>query len=126
VFFRGINIFISLRDLSQNNDNLIQIIQIFAQAIFFIHPLVYLLNKKINLYCEMACNDKTLRIGKSTRLEYSKCLTDIAERAVWTPTMWRSSSAFINQKSDLSHRIKYQMKEVTMSGITKKIFYFIR
>jgi biopolymer transport protein ExbD len=108
-----------------NHDNLIQIIQVLAQAIFFFHPLVYLLNKKMNLYREMACDDGTIRIGKSTPLEYSKCLTDIAERAVWTPTMWRSSSAFINQKSDLSHRIKYQIKEVTMSGISKKFKVFI-
>jgi len=105
----------------QNHDNLIQLFQVFAQAIFFFHPLVYVLNKKMNLYREMACDDRAVRIGMSTRLDYSKCLTRIAERAIGTPTIWQTTSAFINQKCDLSDRIKYQMREVKMFGISKKI-----
>jgi beta-lactamase regulating signal transducer with metallopeptidase domain len=104
-----------------NHDNIFQLVQVFAQALFFFHPLVYFLNKKTNLYREMTCDDNVVRNGKSTHLEYSKCLTDIAERAIWKTRTWHTVSAFINQKSDLSHRIIYQMKEETMSIISKKI-----
>jgi beta-lactamase regulating signal transducer with metallopeptidase domain len=103
------------------HDNFLQLVQVLAQALFFFHPLVYFLNKKMNLYREMTCDDNVVRNGKSTHLEYSKCLTDIAEKAIWKTTTWRTVTTFINQKSDLSHRITYQMKEDTMSIISKKI-----
>lgn len=105
----------------QHYDNLIQLVQVIAQAIFFFHPFVYILNKKVNLYREMVCDDKTIQIGESTSLDYSKCLTRIAEGAMWTPAFWQPTSAFINKKNDLSDRIKYQMKEEKMKEMSKKV-----
>jgi len=109
----------------KRHDNMIQLFQIVVQAFYFFHPLVYLINKKTNLYREMACDDISIRIGKSSGVEYSKCLTGIAEKAVWTPLMCQSTSAFIRPKSDLSYRIKYQMEEKTMSFLSKKISIII-
>jgi biopolymer transport protein ExbD len=58
--------------------------------------------------------------GIHSRLEYSKCLTEIAEKAVWSSAIYRSTSAFFYQKSELSNRIHYQMEEGIMSNKSKK------
>jgi biopolymer transport protein ExbD len=109
----------------KRHDNLIQIFQNIAQALFFFHPLVYFLNKKMNLYREMICDDHVVMSEHGSRLEYSKCLTDIAEKVVWKRNLYQSVSAFSSQKSALSHRINYQMKEVIMANHTTKFYFFI-
>jgi beta-lactamase regulating signal transducer with metallopeptidase domain len=105
----------------QNRDNLTKILQVLVQSLYFFHPFVYFINRKIDLYREMACDDKVVRNGRGYHLEYSKCLMGIAEKAVWKRAVWQSGSTFINKGSDLAHRILYQMKEETMSNFLKKL-----
>jgi len=105
----------------RRHDNLIQIVQVIAQALYFFNPLVFLLIRKMDIYREMACDDASVMNGINSRLEYSKCLTEIAEKAVWSSAIYRSTSAFFYQKSELSHRIHYQMKEGAMLNKSRRI-----
>jgi beta-lactamase regulating signal transducer with metallopeptidase domain/biopolymer transport protein ExbD len=109
----------------RRHDNLIQIVQVLAQSLYFFNPLVFLLNKRMNSYREMACDDAAVVNGIKSRLEYSKCLTEIAEKAVRVPAIYRSTSAFFYQKSELSNRIHYQMEEGVMSNKSRKNHVFI-
>jgi len=74
----------------------------------------------MNLYREMACDDASINYYQISHPEYSKFLTEIAEKAIWTPCMYQSVSAFIRQKSELFKRIKYQMEEITMNSLSRK------
>ena len=104
----------------RRHDNLIQIVQVIAQALYFFNPLVFLLSKKMNIYREMACDDATVMNGINSRLEYSKCLTEIAENAIRPSAIYRSTSAFFYQKSELSNRIHYQIEEGAMSNKSRR------
>ena len=101
-------------------DNWIKLLQLVVQSLYFFHPLVYILNKNMNLYREMACDDASINYYQISHPEYSKFLTEIAEKAIWTPCMYQSVSAFIRQKSELFKRIKYQMEEITMNSLSRK------
>jgi biopolymer transport protein ExbD len=101
-------------------DNWVKLLQMLVQALYFFHPLVYILNKKMDLYREMACDDVSISYSRISHRDYSRFLTEIAENAIWTPAMYQSASALIRQKSALINRIKYQMQEVTMSSLSRK------
>lgn len=95
-------------------DGLVQILQIIVKAIYFFHPLVWILNKKIIEYREMACDDMSVAGTKGSAIIYSRYLIKIAEYTVQARLSCPSASALIRQKNNLISRIKYQMKESTM------------
>ncbi len=100
-------------------DGIVQIIQIFAKAVYFFHPLVWLLNRKLIDFREMACDDVSVAGNKSSAIVYSRYLIKIAEYMVQSRIGCPSASALIRQKNNLINRIKYQMKESTMKPLSK-------
>ncbi len=104
----------------QRWDGLAHILQIVAQAIYFFHPLVWLLNERINEYREMACDELAVERANVTPLAYSRTLVHVAERSlpIWSTS---SASALIKQRHKLYHRVNYLIKEThNMKANNKK------
>jgi beta-lactamase regulating signal transducer with metallopeptidase domain/biopolymer transport protein ExbD len=91
-------------------DGLVQTLQIVARALYFFHPLVLVLDRRIAEYREMACDDESVGAGRRTGVEYSRFLVEVAESIVKTPTTCESASALMKKKNELLNRVRYQMK----------------
>ena len=100
-------------------DGFAQVFQILAQSIYFFHPLVWVLNRRLSQYREMACDDSSVGAGCHSRLEYSRRLVEIAETAARDPFAYESVSALLGRKNELLNRIRYQMKEGIMHGTSR-------
>jgi TonB family protein len=101
-------------------DGLFGALQMLAQALYFFHPLVWLLNERINEYREMACDDQAVEQSNVTPLAYSRYLVHVAENMlpVWSGS---SASALIKQRNKLYHRVNYLVKEnANMKTLSKK------
>jgi beta-lactamase regulating signal transducer with metallopeptidase domain len=105
----------------RRRDGLFELLQILVQAFYWFHPLVWLLNRRIREYREMACDDASIGVGHDSRLRYSKHLVEIAESAVLSPLTFESVSALVRRKHELLNRIRYQMKEGNMKPFPKTI-----
>ena len=101
-------------------DGIVQVLQIFVKAIYFFHPLVWLLNHKLVELREMACDDISVAGNKSSAIIYSRYLIKIAEYMVQSRIGCPSASALIKQKNNLINRIKYQMEDSTMKPLSKR------
>lgn len=97
----------------QRKDGLIQILQTVIQAIYLFHPLVWILNRLLNEYREMACDDMAISAYNTEPLSYSRFLITAAENML---PVWNSYSmnALLKHKNSLYQRINYQIKEKTM------------
>lgn len=109
----------------QRNDSFVQILQAIVSAIFFFHPLVWILNQRMNDYREMACDENTVGFEKSASIKYSRYLIDIAEKIVLAPATCPSASALIKQKKSLLKRVNYLLMEAPMQQISKTRNRFI-
>lgn len=103
----------------RRRDGIVQIVQIVAQSLYFFHPLVWYLNRRVNEYREMACDDAAAGLGSGTRLRYSQQLANIAESAILSPLTGDSVSALLRRKHELLNRIQYQIKEGKMSSLSR-------
>jgi len=105
-------------------DGLVQILQIIVKAIYFFHPLVWILNERLNEYREMACDDKAVSSSKTNSIAYSRYLISAIETLV--PVR---SDGFVNmlvrKKNRLYHRINYQIKETSMTKSSNKSKWII-
>jgi beta-lactamase regulating signal transducer with metallopeptidase domain len=98
----------------KRRDGVVQILQTIAQAIYFFHPMVWLLNERINEYREMACDDTAIETSQLSPMAYSRYLVHIAEKMVQPVWPFSSASALIKQKNKLLNRVNYQIKEAKM------------
>ena len=104
----------------KRKDGIFQLIQIVAQAIYFFHPLVWILNSRINQLREMACDDASVATKRNSSMEYSRYLVKIAEEMTLSELGYTSASALIRQHNELLNRVQYQIMEVAMKHISKK------
>ena len=109
----------------KRHDGIVQFVQIVVQAIYFFHPLVWLLNKYMNKYREMACDDLAVSSSNGSAIEYSKYLTEIAEKMVSNRYKFIFASTILRLKFELLSRIQYQMKEVTMKRISRTKLFMV-
>jgi beta-lactamase regulating signal transducer with metallopeptidase domain len=65
----------------QRWDDWTNLAQQVARAIFFFHPAVWWIEKKLALECEIACDDAVLAETSSPRA-YAECLAHLAERTL--------------------------------------------
>lgn len=100
-------------------DGLVQLGQILAGAVYFFHPLVWVLNRKLDMYREMACDDSSSGNERLSRLEYSRCLAEIAENTTRYPLAHESVSALMRRKNEILARVRYQTKEGIMRSVSK-------
>lgn len=103
----------------RRRDGLFHAIQILAQALYFFHPMVWLLNRRINEYREMACDDASVINNRNSRTEYSRTLVEIAETIARDSLTYETASALIRRKNELFNRVHYQLKEGVMRSISK-------
>ncbi len=103
----------------QRHDGLVLIMQIIARAIYFFHPLVAILDRRLSEYREMACDDATVGGDRDSGVEYSRYLVEIAESIVRGPSVCGSASALIRRKNELLRRVSYQLEEGRMRSISK-------
>lgn len=104
----------------KRKDGMFKIFQMIAQAIYFFHPLVWLLNSRINQLREMACDDASVATKRNSSMEYSRYLVKIAEEITLADPGCASASALIRQRNELLNRVQYQIMEVAMKHISKK------
>ena len=104
----------------KRKDGIFNIFQMVAQAIYFFHPLVWILNSRINQFREMACDDASVATKRNSSMEYSRYLVKIAEEITLADLGCASASALIRQKNELLNRVQYQIMEVAMKHISKK------
>jgi beta-lactamase regulating signal transducer with metallopeptidase domain/biopolymer transport protein ExbD len=103
----------------RRRDGLFLIMQIIVRAIYFFHPLVAALERRLSEYREMACDDATVGLDRNSGMEYSRYLVEIAESVVRCPAVCGSASALIRRRNELLTRISYQLEEGRMSSISK-------
>ena len=101
------------------HDGIVLIMQIFARAIYFYHPFVALLDRRLSEYREMACDDATVGRDRDSGVEYSRYLVEIAESVVRCPAVCGSASALIRRKNELLRRVSYQLEEGRMRSISR-------
>jgi TonB family protein len=102
----------------KRKDGLLGALQLLAQAIYFFHPLVWILTRQADEFREMACDDMAVDNSEVTPLVYSRCLVHVAEHML---PSWSCSSAstLIKQKNKLYQRVNYQVKETKMKKLSK-------
>ena len=100
-------------------DGAVLTIQMIARAVYFFHPLVVLLDRKISGYREMACDDAAAGRDRDSGVEYSRYLVEIAESVVRCPAVCGSASALIRRKNELLERVSYQLEEGRMRSIPR-------
>jgi len=103
----------------KRKDGIAQLLQILAQAIYFFHPLVWQLSKRMNECREMACDEASIENNSGLSVEYSRALVEIAENMVQTRLGVSSASALIRQKNELLNRVQYLIREVKMHNTSK-------
>ncbi|MBW6458288.1 MAG: carboxypeptidase-like regulatory domain-containing protein, partial [FCB group bacterium] len=103
----------------KRRDGIFGTLQILAQALYFFHPLVWILSRQANEFREMACDDMAVDNSPVTPLVYSRCLVHVAEHMIPSCSCL-SASTLIKQKNRLYHRVSYQVKEKTMKNISKR------
>jgi beta-lactamase regulating signal transducer with metallopeptidase domain len=101
-------------------DGLFQTLEIIAQALYFFHPLVWMLNRRLRAYREMACDDASVGRDHRSRLTYSRYLVELAETALRPPVACESASTLMRKKHELLARVAYQVKEGDMLSLNKK------
>jgi len=102
------------------HDGLVRVIEIVVQAVYFFHPLVWLLSRRISEYREMACDDASVAMNRIGPHEYSRQLLRIAQSAAGHSPDLRAAAALFGSRSELMKRIKYQLKEDDMPHLTKR------
>jgi beta-lactamase regulating signal transducer with metallopeptidase domain len=105
----------------RRHDGIVQTLQIIINALYFFHPLVWILNKQINDLREMACDDATTKKEKKSSVLYSKCLVEIAEGMLKTDILKPPAIALLKRKKNFLKRVKYQLEENAMTNLFQKI-----
>ncbi|MEN8007958.1 MAG: M56 family metallopeptidase [Candidatus Krumholzibacteriota bacterium] len=103
----------------RRRDNLVQPIEVIVQAVFFFHPLVYLLIGRLRVWREMACDDMSVGDDPRLRLAYSRFLVDLAETVLEPRPMAESASTLMRRRCELMKRVTYQVKEGIMNPVSK-------
>ena len=104
----------------KRRDGFVLLFQIMVQAICLFHPFVWILNRRLAAYREMACNDASTGRGRASSISYSKCLLEIAETLGGTPCAYASASSLLKTRNELLKRVKYRMEVDSMKRISKK------
>lgn len=110
----------------RRRDGIAQVLQVIARALYFFHPLVWLLDRRMNEYREMACDDAVTEISAGGSAAYSRHLMEVAERVMLGRVSWRSASAFLRHRNGLLGRVRYQLevkKMKTMSARTRALVF---
>lgn len=100
-------------------DGLLQLVELVARALWFFHPLVLLLGRRLHEYREMACDDRSLAPERESAPAYARYLAEAAESKLRTSGTIETASALLRRRRTLLKRVDYQMKGGGMLPISK-------
>jgi beta-lactamase regulating signal transducer with metallopeptidase domain/biopolymer transport protein ExbD len=103
----------------RRRDGLVQVLEAVAHAVFFFHPLVTLLIRRLRIWREMACDDFSVAGDASARLAYSHFLVHLAETALGPRPATESASTLARRKCELMKRVTYQVREKDMNNLSR-------
>jgi len=107
----------------KHGDHWINLMQALVQAIHFFNPLVWLLNRKLDKYCEMVCDDAAVKITRLTSTGYSDNLLGVA-KTISQPWQVNAKTAFAKTPSRLKERVYYQIERSEKKEISKTKYSF--
>lgn len=97
-----------------------------VRAIFFFHPSIWWVDRRLALDREIACDDAVLAATSQAR-DYARCLVDLAEKTLLRRTLAMAQAAVhsvqhisvrISQILDASHPRATRVSKVAMAGVT--------
>jgi hypothetical protein len=107
----------------ERRDTWAQLLQIVIQSIYFFHPLVWILNRQIYAFREMACDDRAIARSRIKPVQYATYLVDLGAGVAPVGLRWHTAAAWSrHSKRSLLHRIEYQVEEVRMKTLSKKVW----
>ncbi|MEE9465078.1 MAG: M56 family metallopeptidase [Candidatus Neomarinimicrobiota bacterium] len=109
----------------RRRDGLVVWLQIVVRAIYCFHPMVWLLDRRINMLRECACDDEVVGRQSATSLTYSRFLTNVAESVVRTNYDLISASTLMKQKNELIGRVNHLLKEKPMKTSKGKAIFTV-
>jgi len=104
----------------RRGDGIVQMLQVWTRAIYLFHPLVWILNRRLDTIREMACDDAASGFGRESRLVYSRSLIEVVESMVARPAPSESASTLLRRKHELLRRIQYQTEGDSMFPISNR------
>jgi len=93
------------------HDGLISGLQMVAQAVYFFHPLVWLLNRQIDEIREMACDEVAAQDWGNSTVKYSSFLVEVAENMVRSQVDCPTLNGLLKKKKELLNRIQYLLED---------------
>ncbi|MEO8098222.1 MAG: M56 family metallopeptidase [Acidobacteriota bacterium] len=108
----------------RNRDNLIGAIQMFVETVFWFHPLVWWVGKRIFEERERACDEEVLRLGSEPRI-YAQGILKICELYLESPVRCVAGISGANLKkrieSIMNHHIGMKLtagKKLLVGGVS--------
>jgi beta-lactamase regulating signal transducer with metallopeptidase domain/biopolymer transport protein ExbD len=108
----------------RRQDGWVQVLQVGMKALYGFHPLIWLLNSRLNDLREMACDDLTVGTREHS-IEYARFLIRMAEHMIQASLGCPSASAIIKQRNSLVKRVKYQIEEDKMKKQPKAKIWLV-
>jgi beta-lactamase regulating signal transducer with metallopeptidase domain len=78
-------------------DDWSNLLQQIARAVLFVNPVVHIACRQLDVDREIACDD-LVAAGRSDRIEYAKCLTEIARRTTFAEHLVPAAGFFPDRK----------------------------
>ncbi len=107
----------------QRNDGLISGLQVIAQSLYFFHPLVWLLNRRINELREMVADNVAQGFEKNDSIIYSRFLVTVAENMMQSQLDCPTAHSLLKKKKELLNRVQYLLEDKMET--TKRIMGYI-
>jgi len=102
----------------KHGDHWINLMQAVVQAIHFFNPLIWLLNRKLDKYCEMVCDDAAVKTAGLTSTSYSNHLLSVA-KTIYQTWQVKAKTAFAESPSRLKGRVYYQIERSEKKEISE-------
>lgn len=100
-------------------DGLVRVFETCVRALYWFHPLVPILTRRIDLYREQACDERAAPPHRDGRIVYSRQLVEIAEHLLQRSSVRGSASALMRRRNELLGRINYLTREGSAMKMSK-------
>ncbi|MBP1906976.1 beta-lactamase regulating signal transducer with metallopeptidase domain [Paenibacillus turicensis] len=98
----------------QRGDLIVKLLLLIANTIYWFNPIVYILNRQLNVLCELSCDEKVVRkMDMDNRRLYGKTLLSMLEYSVSQRNVVFTSS-FCSPKSEMKWRLLNVMNNKKM------------
>lgn len=102
----------------RHHDGLVRALETFIHALYWFHPLVFLLLQRLDTYREQACDEKAAAPDPEGRIAYSQQLVEIAEHLL-ERSVRGSASALLRRRNQLIDRVHYLTREGSAMKLNK-------